>query len=448
MASFHTSQNLRIAFDDRRVIADAGLLLPAELARRLGLGELFDTYVDLGQRPGRANVGAKAMTLVASLLAGGDSIEEAGSLRMPGMEALLGHRVPAASTLGTFLRSFTFGHLQQMELVSEAALRRAWEAGAKPQGRLTIDLDVTICETYGLKKQGAGRVNYARVRGYQPFLAVCAESGEVIHSRLRSGTAAPARGAGHFVGQTLRRVRRLGHEGEIVVRADSGFYVEEVVAACQRHGARFSITVRQFGNLARIIAELPEAAWTPIPWGEGSAEVAAIEYLAFANSHHGRRQGGVRSRLIVRRVRRENRQLALPGLGYSYQAFITDRSGDMLELEAEHRQHAVVETSIRQLKYDLGLNHLPSGLFAANAVWLSLNLLAHNLCRWLARLGLGDLTMTAKSLRRRLYSVPGRLVRSGRRQWLRLPRRWPYAEQFMAVLTQLQALPIRVPMLA
>lgn len=388
------------------------------------------------------------MTLVASLLAGGDSIEEAGSLRTLGMEVLLGHRVMAASTLGTFLRAFSYGHVQQLEQVSEAALGRAWEAGAQPGERLTIDLDATICETYGLKKQGADRVNYAQVRGYQPFLAVSAESGEIIHSRLRSGTAAPARGAGHFVAQSLRRARRLGHRGEIVLRADSGFYVEEVVAACQRHGARFSVSVRQFGNLARIIGELPEEAWTPIPWGDGQAEVAETEYLAFANRHHGPRRQGLPTRLIVRRVLRQNRQLMLPGLGYRYQAFITDRSGEMLELEADHRRHAVVEASIRQLKYDLGLNHLPSGRFAANAVWLSLNVIAHNLCRWLARLGLGDLTLTAKSLRRRLYSVPGRLVSSGRRQWLRLPRRWPYAEQFLAALTKLRSLPVRAPPLA
>ncbi len=245
MTSSHTSPPLHLAFDDRRVVADAGLLLPAQLAQRLGLRELIDQQVDLGQRPGKAHVGAKAMTVVASLLAGGDSIEEASSLRLPGMATLLGHPVLAASTLGTFLRSFTYGHSQQFEAVTEQALGRAWRWGAQPAAGLTIDLDATICETYGLQKQGAQRVNYAKVRGYQPFLAVSAQTGEVLHSRLRSGTAAPARGAGHFVGQTLRRVRRLGHQGEIVVRGDSAFYAEAVVAACQRQDARFSITVRQ-----------------------------------------------------------------------------------------------------------------------------------------------------------------------------------------------------------
>jgi DDE family transposase len=445
VASSHTSQPLTVVFDDRRVIADAGLLLPALLARQLGLAELLDSHVDLGQGPGRAHVGSKAMTIVSSLLAGGDSIEEAGSLRLPGMEAVLGHRPPAASTLGTFLRAFTYGHVQQLDRVLEAALDRAWQAGAQPAGRLTIDLDATICETYGLQKQGASAVNYAKVRGYQPFLAVIAESGEVLHSRLRSGTAAPARGAAHFVAQALRRARRLGHRGEIVVRADSGFYTAEVVAACQRAGASFSVTVRQFPNLERIISELPETAWTPIPWGDGSAEVAETNYLAFASTHHGPKAAGVAARLIVRRVRRHDRQLSLPGLGYSYHPFITNRLGDMLTLEGEHRQHAVIETTIRQLKYDLGLNHLPSGRFAANAVWLSLNVLAHNLCRWLAQLGLGQLTVTAKTLRRRLFSVPGRIVRSGRRVCLRLPMHWPWAQDFGATLSRLGSLSPPLP---
>ncbi len=443
MTSSHTSQHLNVAFDDRRVIADAGLLLPAELARRLGLRELIDQHVDLGQRPGGAHPGVKAMTLVASLLAGGDSIEEAGSLRLPGMATLLGQRVPAVSTLGTFLRAFTYGHTQQLERVTEAALGRAWRLGARPSAAtVMLDLDSTICETYGLQKQGAQAVTYAKVRGYQPFLAVI-EEGDIVHHRLRAGTAAPARGAGHFVDQTLRRLRRLGHQGEIVVRGDSGFYTEEVVTACQRQDARFSITVRQFDPLLRRMESIPEADWRPIGWAAGQAEVAETSYVAFGRSHRGRPPRPVVARLIVRRVRVASPQLALLGLDYRYHAFITDRPGDLLTLEADHRRHAVVETTIRQLKYDLGLNHLPSGRFAANAVWMTLNVWAHNLCRWLDRLGLGDLKLMAKTLRRRLVSVPGRLVRSGRRQWLRLPRHWPFAAQFLEAWTRLQALPLQ-----
>jgi Transposase DDE domain group 1 len=442
VASSHTSQHLNVVFDDLRVIGDAGLLLPASLAEQLGVGALFDRHVSLGRRAGRAHVGAKALTVVAALLAGADSIEEAGTLRLPGMEQVLGHRAPAASTLGTFLRSFELANIGQLEQVAEQLLGRAWQAvGGHGEGRLTIDLDSTICETYGLKKQGARQVNYAKVRGYQPFLAVAAESDEVLNCRLRSGNAGSHRGAAHFLEQTLHRVRRSGARGEIVVRADSGFYTEKLVHACQRHDARFSITARLYKNLQKLIHELPESAWTPIPWAGGRAAVAETSYLAFANSHRSGRHRAVTTRLIVRRVESfSGDQLLLPGLGYAYHAFITDREGDALELEAEHRRHAVIENTIRQLKYDLGLNHMPSGRFAANAAWLHLNVLAHNLGRWLAKAGLGRLAVTVKTLRRRLFSVPGRVVRSGRRDWLRLPRHWPWAPEFEAVLGRLRSL--------
>ncbi|HEY8620161.1 MAG TPA: IS1380 family transposase [Dermatophilaceae bacterium] len=442
MAFSHTSQLPKVVFDDRRVIADAGLLLPASLAHQLGIGALFDNHVSLGKRAGHAHVGAKALTVVAALLAGADSIEESGSLRLAGMEQVLGHRAPAASTLGTFLRSFELANLAQLERVAEQLLGRAWQVlGGPGQERLTIDLDSTICETYGVKKQGARQLNYAKVRGYQPFLAVAAESGEVLHCRLRSGNASPHRGAAHFLDQTLGRVRRSGAQGEIVVRADSGFYIEKLIHACQRHNARFSVTARLYGNLAKLIHELPESAWTPIPWIGGRAAVAETSYLAFANSHRPGRHRAVSTRLIVRRIESfSGDQLQLPGLGYRYHAFITDRDGDALELESEHRQHAVIENTIRQLKYDLGLNHLPSGRFAANAVWLHLNVLAHNLSRWLAQAGLGGLALTVKTLRRRFFSVPGRVVRSGRQVWLRLPRHWPWAPDFLTVLGGLRSL--------
>jgi len=442
VTSSHTSQHLNVVFDDRRVIANAGLLLPAQLAKRLGVQELLDRHVDLGPAAGRARVGEKALTLIASLLAGGDCIDDAAALRSLGSAAVLGHRVAAPSTLGTFLRSFSWGHLKQLDQVSELTLARAWRAGASSSRRgLTLDFDSTICETYGVKKQGAQRT-YMNVRGYQPFLAIVAESGEVVHSRLRGGRAAPARGAGHFVGEALGRVRRAGCQGPLVVRADSGFYVDEVVRACQRYHARFSITARMYKRVSASIAEIPSDAWQPIPnWVGGTAEVAEVPYLAFANSHRRRSSGRhpVAVRLIVRRALPDHDQLSLPGLDYRYHAFITNREGSALELEADHRQHAVIETYIEDLKNGLGLNHLPSGRFAANAVWLALNMLAHNLLRWLGRL-LAGVGWKAKTWRHRLLSVPGRVVQSGRRTSLRLPARWPWRTQFESVLAGLKTL--------
>lgn len=439
MTSSHTSQHLNVTFNDHRILANAGLLLPARLMQLLGLHQLLDQHVHLSPAPGRAHVGEKLLTLVASVLAGGDCIDDAATLRVPGSAAVLGHRVAAPSTLGTFLRAFTWGHIKQLDQVSELALQRAWCLGPMPR-ELTVDFDSTICETYGVQKQGAPWT-YAKVRGYQPLLAFTAGRGEVVHGRLRGGDAAPARGTGHFVGEGLGRVRRAGFQGALVARMDSGFYVADVVQACQRHAARFSITARMYPSVERRIAEIPEDVWQPMPdWRDGTAEVAETAYLAFANTHHGGPAAAVAVRLIVRRVLPAGAQLSLPGPGYRYQAFITDRMGSAVELEADHRQHAVVETYIEDLKNGLGLNHLPSGRFPANAAWLAVNLLAHNLLRWLGWI-LGEVGWQAKTWRHRLLSLPGRVVRSGRRTWLRLPARWPWQVQFETILRHLHSPP-------
>ena len=190
---------IRIAFDDPRLVANAGLMLPATLALHQGLGELVDCHLDLGGAPGRANTGDKLMTLVASALAGGDCIDDADLLRAGGTASVLGCVVKAPSTLGTFLRSFRWGHVRQLDRVSRELLARAWAAGAGPgDGPLTIDIDSTICETYGLSKEGARRHGYTGQRGYHPLLAVAAGTGEVLMARLREGRANTARGAGPF----------------------------------------------------------------------------------------------------------------------------------------------------------------------------------------------------------------------------------------------------------
>ena len=197
---------IQVAFDDHRLVANAGLILPVTLAQRLGLGELVDNYVDLGDAPGRANVGDKMMTLVASALAGGDCIDDADALRAGGTEQVLGCVVKAPSTLGTFLRSFQWGHVRQLDRVSREVLAQAWAAGAGPgDDPLTIDLDSTVCETYGLGKEGGQRHNYAGQRGYHPLLAVAAVTGDVLMARLRKGRANTARGAAHFLRETVGR---------------------------------------------------------------------------------------------------------------------------------------------------------------------------------------------------------------------------------------------------
>ncbi len=439
MRSSHSLDQLDTAFDDDRLVADAGLHLPATLAQHLGLKALVESHLDLGDKPGRANVGDKLLTLVMSALAGGDCIDDAGALRAGGTERVLGFSVKAASTLGTFLRSFRWGHVRQLDAVSRHLLARAWAAGAGPgDAPLTIDLDSTICETYGLAKEGATHHGYTGVRGYHPLLAIAAGTGDVLMARLREGRANTARGAAHFLRETIGRVGAAGATGQLTVRADSGFYASEIVKTCRAMNVRFSITIRQHRSVRRLIEAIPESAWAPIPyWIAGGADVAETTYTPFKDQMDAKPV-----RLIVRRVKpTPGSQLALFAL-YDYHAFITDREGDTLELEADHRRHAEIENAIRDLKYGVGLNHLPSGRFAANGAWLAVQVMAHNLARWTARLGLGTGIVTTKTLRRCLFGLAGRLTRSARRLTLHLPARWPWADEFAAALARLRAIPL------
>ena len=257
-------------------------------------------------------------------------------------------------------------------------------------------------------------------------------------ARLRQGRANTARGAAHFLRETVGRVRYAGATGPLTMRADSGFYTHDIVAACRAQSVRFSITVRQHQSVRNIIEAIPEDAWTPIPyWMDGAAAVAETTYTPFRTE-----PDAAPARLIVRRVKpTPGSQLAL-FTTYSYHAFITDRAGNTLDLEADHRRHAEIENAIRDLKYGVGLNHLPSGRFPANAAWLAVQIMAHNLARWTARIGLGEPVVTTKTLRRRFFSLAGRITRKARRLTLHLPQGWPWQNQFNSALAKLRTLPL------
>ena len=266
-------------------------------------------------------------------------------------------------------------------------------------------------ETYGLDKEGARDHNYTGARGYHPLLAIAAGTGDVLMSQLREGRANTARGAAHFLRETVGRVRYGGASDQLTVRADSGLYAHALVAVCREMGVCFSITIRQHKGLRELIEAIPEQDWTPIPyWMDGAADVAETTYTPFQSE-----PGAAPVRLIVRRVKpTPGSQLALFAT-YSYHGFITDRDGETLELEADHRRHAEIENAIRDLKHGVGLNHLPSGRFAANGAWLAVQVMAHNLARWTARIGLAERTVTTKTLRRRVFALAGRITRSARR---------------------------------
>ena len=339
---------IRILFDDHRLVANAGLLLPATLARHLGLRELVDHHLDLGGAPGRANTGDKMLTLVASALAGGDCIDDADALRAGGTVGVLGCVVKAPSTLGTFLRSFRWGHVRQLDRVSRQLLARAWAAGAGPgDSPLTIDLDSTICETYGLAKEGARHHGYTGARGYHPLLAIAAGTGEVLMSRLREGRANTARGAAHFLRETVGRVRYGGARGQLTVRADSGFYAHTVVAACREMDVRFSITIRQRASLRDLIEAIAEEeldSRDSLLDHTASADVAETTCTPFQT-----KPDAAPVRLIrLRRVKSDARFCQLAWLfarDTAITAFITDRRWaiqTLLQLEADHRRHVEV----------------------------------------------------------------------------------------------------------
>jgi hypothetical protein len=421
---------IEVTFDEPNLVANAGLLLVATLVSRLHLEKLINTTVDLSGRIGGALPGRKVLTLVHAMVAGGSHIDHADVLRSGATGSVLGHRVMAPSTLGTFLRAFTFGHIRQLDRVLGEALRRAWAAGAGPRSEpLVIDLDSTICEVCGRSKHGAG-FGYTGKLGYHPLLATRAGTGEVLHVRMRKGSANTQRGTKRFVEELVARVRRAGATGDLFMRFDSGFWSNATLATLERLEVSYTMGVRMIKTVVTAVEGIDESVWTPIDYTcDGEAEVAECNY-------QGRR-------LVVRRTRLVGPQATL-WPQWRHFGFLTDLGGTAVEVDAFHRAHATVELCIRDLKEGAGMEHVPSGHFFANAAWLLCAALAHNLIRWTAMLG--DITpeeqlTVARTVRTRFLSMPGRLVSPSGRPTLRAPLEWPWATAFQHALMLLRALP-------
>jgi hypothetical protein len=423
--------SVRVAFNEERLVSDAGLLVTATLAERLGIEELVNESVWLDPRAaGAALPGRKVMSLVHGILAGADSIDDMNVLRAGSTGLILGHRVMAPSTLGTFLRAFTFGHVRQLDRVLDVALARAWEAGAGPgELPLVVDIDSFIGEVCGDQKQGAG-YGYTHQLGYHPILAVRADTGEVLHIRNRKGKANTQRGAARFVDELLARVRRAGHSGPIIIRADSGFQNHKVFKALDARGIEFSIGVKQSKTIRALIALIPEESWVTIENypDTGEAQIAETRLGDW--------------RLIVRRTRLVGAQAELfPD--WRHHAFATNRTIPMLVADIDHRDHATIELVIRDLK-EQALAHFPSGRMHANSAWTVIAALTHNLGRWTTQIGQPNRPVqTARSRRRHLFQIPARLTRTSRQWTLRMPARWPWQHQFNTVLDAIRALPAR-----
>jgi hypothetical protein len=438
----HARRAISVRFDDPNLVSCAGLAPVLALAARCGLTTLLTERLQIAAKGG-ANATTKVLALVAGMVAGADSISDMGVLRHGGIPRLF-HDVRAPSTLGTFLRLFTFGHVRQLDAVAAGLLARLARAtpilGGADQVAF-VDLDDTVRQTYGYAKQGTGR-GYTGVNGLNALLATIStplSAPLIAATRLRKGSTNSARGAAKLLADALATARRAGAAELVIVRADSAYYGYDIINACRRAGARFSVTARHTATVTRAITTIPETAWVPIRYPNAifdadeqrwisDAEVAEIEFTAFTGR---RRAEHVTARLIVRRVRRLNPKTVPPGQSeifavYRYHAIFTDSPEPMLLAEATHRDHAVIEQVIADLK-DSALAHLPSGVFTANAAWLTCAAIAHNLTRAAGALA-GTIHARARTgtIRAHLINTPARLARSAHRLTLHLPRDWPW----------------------
>lgn len=418
---------VQVKFDDERVVSDAGVMLVSTLVGRLGLEALAGDLVRLRRdRPGAANAGRRIIAIVYAMVLGADSIDDTGVLRAGRTGRLLGGWIPAPSTLGTFLRAFTFGHVRQLDALLGRALERAWRAGAGPgDGRLVIDIDSFVGQVCGPLKQGAA-YGYTKIFGYHPILATRADTREALHIRLRKGSANTQRGIERFCDELIARVERAGATGMKLLRADSGFWNTKVLERLERAGWQYSIGVRNIKTVAAAVAAIDDDVWQPIIYPDGGeAQIAEATYA-------GRR-------LIVRRTRLLGAQAEL-WPDWRHFCLLTNRTDQLAIIEAEHRDHAVVEQVIADLK-DQALAHFPSGDYDANSAWTVLAAIAHNMLRWTQLLGLPEsTTRAAHTLRRWLLQVPGRLTSHARGWTLHLPARWPWHGDYLTALARIRAL--------
>jgi hypothetical protein len=434
-------------FDDPNLVSCAGLAPVLQLAQRAGLQRLVGEHVSIG-KPGGAVAQVKVPVLVAGMVAGADSIEDMGLLRHGAMDRLfIGVRAP--STLGTFLRAFTFGHVRQLDAVAARLLARLCRQAPLLPGAAElayIDVDDTVRATYGYGKQGAGR-GYTGVKGLNALIAtVSTRSGPpvIAATRLRKGSTNSARGAARLVADALVTAQAAGASGLRVLRADSAFYNHDVIAAVSRQRARFSITARQDSAVRKAIASIDQSAWTTIRYPNAlfdedqqrwisDAEVAEIGYTAFTSRPHNQQ---ITARLIVRRVpdlnpANQNELFTV----YRHHAVFTDSPLPMLAAEAAHRAHAIIEQVIADLKNG-PLAHLPSGKFWANSAWLVCAGIAFNLTRAAGALASAfHARATTATIRAQLITVPARLARSARRLALHLPADWPWEQAWQQLFT-------------
>jgi hypothetical protein len=459
----HTSAATSAVFDDPNLVSSAGLVPVVTLARAAGLQELAHKHLRVPSDKG-ANAGLKVASLVAGMVAGADSIDDMALLRHGGMGRVFTNAY-APSTLGSFLRTLTFGHVRQLDAVASRFLGRLATTTpllttAEVGERVMIDIDDTIIEVHGYAKQGSG-YGYSGVRGLNALLATASTKTSapvVVAQRLRKGSCGSPRGAKRLVADALKTTRTLSTPSaqRPLVRADAAFYGAEVLNAARRGGADVSVTVRLDKRVKAAISTIGDDAWTPIEYTDAvydeptstwvsRAEVAEIEFTAFTSKKQTEQVPG---RLVVRRIPdlnpgAKNGQDALFDT-WRFHAFFTTTTleqADTVAADKTHRGHAVIEQVHADLK-NSALAHLPSGVFNAHAAWLVLAVMAFNLTRAAATLtGPALARATTATIRRKLIAVPARIASSARRVTLHLPTGWPWQDAWLQLFAHGQGPP-------
>ena len=443
----HTPSAMSVSFTEQNLIGSAGLAPALGLAAQIGLADLGNKHIKLAG-PGQGNTGIKLLSLVAGMLAGGDSISDMGTLRHGAMEKVFA-QMRAPSTLGTYLRCFTFGNVRQVDAVASRALinltRVAPEVVAGIESECVIDTDDTVDQVYGAHKQGA-EYGYTHVLGLNAQIATISTpqvAPVIVGTRLRSGATFSGHGSPKMISDAIATARRCGARDNILVRADSAYYMSNLVQKVTSAGARFSITARQNQSVRGAISQIPGDAWTRIEYTQAIpdpktgemisvAEVAEIQYTAFASTDNP-----FTARLVVRRIPELNKdkkagQEAMFPV-WRYHAVFTNNTAPLVEAELKHRQHAIIESVFSDLKAS-ALAHLPSGNFQANGVWLICAAIAFNLTRALGVTAGGRFARAeTATIRARLINVPARIANSGRRLTFYLPQNWLWATSWLRI---------------
>jgi hypothetical protein len=457
----HDAPVVRATFDDPNLVSCAGLEPVMRLARTVGLHAAVDDRVHLPGDTG-SNPAGKVATIVAGMLAGADSIDDLNIARHGGMPSLF-TSVYAPSTIGSFLRTFTHGHVRQLQAAARDTLVALAQQVPLLDGADTLvflDIDSMLRRVYGKQKQGIG-FGHAKVggynvwlRGYNPLITTLSTplaAPVIAATRLREGNAGSARGAASQIAEAITAARACGATGEIVVRADSAFYAKTVIAACRRRDVRFSITARIDAKIRAACESIAETEWVHIRYPQAiydedqqrwisDAQIAETRYTAFAGTRHE-----ITARLIVRRIRCDD-PAQIPGQEelipqYRYHAVFTDSPYTLVQAESQHRGHAIIE----QTNADLiagALAHLPSGHFNANDAWLTCAAIAHNLTRAAGHLAAGAYrSARPATIRTRLINVAARLAHRTRSIHLHLPEHWPWQAAFDNLFTAVHAPP-------